>query len=296
MRRSGVRRVGACLVLLSGLPAGCAGLSGPGWKSDFPSPVSATAPPSAGPRTAASPQPPPAIKLASATADGAAPAPLPPPAPLSGMTELTPEALIDQVLARNPSLAQMVAAWQAAAARYPQVTSLDDPMLGTALAPAAVGQLGDGNRGYRIDLSQKLPGPGKLGLRGENARAALMARGLAEMLRLARAKGARMETLMGLSGLGDLALTCGSLNSRNMSLGIALGEGRTLDEVLAGRRAVTEGVPSAVSITTLAGRLGIEMPICSAVHSILHQGMPVREAMDLLLSRPQRPELDADHG
>jgi outer membrane protein TolC len=79
------------------------------------------------------------------------------------------EALIEQVLARNPSLPQMIAAWQAAVARYPQVTSLEDPMFGASLAPDAIGHLGDGNRGYRLELSQKYPWCGKLRLRGENA-------------------------------------------------------------------------------------------------------------------------------
>jgi outer membrane protein TolC len=85
--------------------------------------------------------------------------------------ELTVEALVQQVLARNPSLAQMTAAWQAASARYPQVTSLDDPMVGATIAPAGLGSQGDGSRGYRVEVSQKFPWCGKLALRGENARA-----------------------------------------------------------------------------------------------------------------------------
>jgi outer membrane protein TolC len=84
---------------------------------------------------------------------------------------LSVDALVAEVLARNPTLAQMVAAWRAAQARYPQVTSLDDPMLNTTLAPAGVGTIEDRNRGYRLDLSQKLPWCGKLALRGRNARA-----------------------------------------------------------------------------------------------------------------------------
>src|SRR6266511_1271175 len=91
--------------------------------------------------------------------------------PSTALSELQVEILVAGVLARNPSLAQMVAAWQAASARYPQVTSLDDPTFGVTLSPAAIGQLEDGNRGYRFDVSQKYPWPGKLRLRGENARA-----------------------------------------------------------------------------------------------------------------------------
>jgi outer membrane protein TolC len=88
--------------------------------------------------------------------------------PLGGLSELSAEALADQVIARNPSLAQMVAAWQAVAARYPQVTSLDDPMLGTMVAPASIGS-NDVDFGYRVELSQKFPLFGKRGFRGENA-------------------------------------------------------------------------------------------------------------------------------
>lgn len=121
---------------------------------------------------------------------------------------------------------------------------------------------------------------------GDNARAALITRGLAELGRLAVAKGAQRETVMGLSGLGDLTLTCSSLQSRNMSLGAALGEGRALADILAGRRAVTEGVHSAASVVDLAGRLGIDMPICAAVDAVLNHGKSVDAAIEDLLSRP----------
>jgi outer membrane protein TolC len=91
--------------------------------------------------------------------------------PFAGMSELSIDTLAEAVLARNPTLAQMVAAWKAAQARYPQVTSLDDPVLGTTLAPAGLGTTGDASNGYRFDLSQKLPWCGKLALRGENVQA-----------------------------------------------------------------------------------------------------------------------------
>jgi outer membrane protein TolC len=101
--------------------------------------------------------------------------PTPPPAsetaPFAAATELTVGALVQEVLARNPSLEQMVAAWEAAAARPAQVSSLDDPMFGGTAALAAIGQLGDGNRGYRLELAQKYPWPGKRALRGQSARA-----------------------------------------------------------------------------------------------------------------------------
>jgi glycerol-3-phosphate dehydrogenase (NAD(P)+) len=125
---------------------------------------------------------------------------------------------------------------------------------------------------------------------GDNARAALITRGLAEMVRLARAKGGRAETLMGLSGLGDLTLTCTALQSRNHSLGFALGEGRLLAEILGPRRSIAEGVSSAAAIAALARRLAIDMPIVAAVDAILHHGADIDEAIAGLLARPFRDE------
>ncbi|MFZ3035465.1 MAG: NAD(P)H-dependent glycerol-3-phosphate dehydrogenase, partial [Parvibaculum sp.] len=100
---------------------------------------------------------------------------------------------------------------------------------------------------------------------GASARAALTTRGFAEMTRLGLALGARAETLAGLSGLGDLVLTCNSPQSRNMSLGLALGEGQTLDAIMSSRNAVTEGVHSATAVVELAAMHKIEMPIAEAV-------------------------------
>ncbi|TWA67062.1 glycerol-3-phosphate dehydrogenase (NAD(P)+) [Azospirillum brasilense] len=125
---------------------------------------------------------------------------------------------------------------------------------------------------------------------GDNARAALITRGLAEITRLALALGGRPETLMGLSGLGDLTLTCSSLQSRNMSLGAALGAGRTLAEVLAERRSVAEGVYTAAAVVGLAGKKGVDMPLCAAVDAILNRGAGLDATIDGLLSRPFREE------
>lgn len=125
---------------------------------------------------------------------------------------------------------------------------------------------------------------------GDNARAALITRGLAEMMRLGMALGGRAETLMGLSGLGDLTLTCSSFQSRNMSLGAALGKGETLESILASRQTVAEGVPTAAAAVALAEKLGVEMPIASAVHAILYKGAGVEPTIEALLSRPRRPE------
>jgi len=131
---------------------------------------------------------------------------------------------------------------------------------------------------------------------GQNARAALITRGLAEMVRLAMAKGARSATCMGLSGLGDLMLTASSTQSRNYSLGVALGQGRALADILGERRSVAEGVDSAKSVTELAGRLGIDMPICRAVAGLVQGTETIDDVITGLLSRPFNVELGYDQG
>jgi len=125
---------------------------------------------------------------------------------------------------------------------------------------------------------------------GENARAALVTRGLAEVTRLAVAQGGHAETLSGLSGLGDLTLTCTGIASRNYTLGVALGEGHALADVLAARRSVTEGVHTAAAATGLARQAGVDMPIAEAVHAIVNGEAAVEEAIDGLLARPFRAE------
>jgi glycerol-3-phosphate dehydrogenase (NAD(P)+) len=125
---------------------------------------------------------------------------------------------------------------------------------------------------------------------GDNARAALITRGLAEMVRLGLAQGAQAETFRGLSGLGDLVLTCGAGQSRNHALGLALGHGHSLEAALAGRRSVVEGVATAAAAAELAARLGIEMPISEAVDAVLHRGVAIDEMTDRLLRRPYRSE------
>jgi len=125
---------------------------------------------------------------------------------------------------------------------------------------------------------------------GDNARAALITRGLSEMIRLGRAKGAEPETFRGLSGLGDLVLTCTGGQSRNYTLGAALGRGATLAAALAGRRSVVEGVATAAAVARLAARLEVEMPITAAVEGVLYRGMPIDTMIEALLSRPYRSE------
>jgi glycerol-3-phosphate dehydrogenase (NAD(P)+) len=127
---------------------------------------------------------------------------------------------------------------------------------------------------------------------GHNAQAALITRGLAEITRLAVAKGANPVSLMGLAGLGDLILTATSMMSRNFSLGVALGQGRTLAEVLGERRAVTEGVATARAARDFALKSGIDMPIAAAVAEVLFDGAEIAQTITDLLARPLRAERD----
>ena len=128
-----------------------------------------------------------------------------------------------------------------------------------------------------------------LGL-GSNPLAALITRGLAEMSRLAAAVGAEPETLTGLAGLGDLVLTCTGALSRNRQVGIELGKGRALGEILAGMRMVAEGLGTTAALLALAREAKVELPITEQVAAILHQGKPPREAIRDIMERPQRPE------
>jgi glycerol-3-phosphate dehydrogenase (NAD(P)+) len=128
-----------------------------------------------------------------------------------------------------------------------------------------------------------------LGL-GSNPVAALVTRGLAEMSRLSLALGARPETLSGLAGLGDLVLTCTGALSRNRQVGIELGKGRSLAEILAGMRMVAEGVDTAAALVALAGENNIELPLTAQVEAILHERKSPREAIRAIMERPQRKE------
>jgi len=121
---------------------------------------------------------------------------------------------------------------------------------------------------------------------GENAKAALITRGIAEMGRLAKALGADEKTLMGMCGFGDVMLTCSSMQSRNFSLGSMLGEGRTLDEIMAERQSVTEGVHTARALKKLAYGNAVDMPIAETVYKCLCENMPLNEASEQLLDRP----------
>ncbi len=129
---------------------------------------------------------------------------------------------------------------------------------------------------------------------GDSARAALITRGLVEISRLAVALGGRGETVMGLSGVGDVNLTCTSTRSRNYALGLALGSGETLESLMRGCITVAEGVATARAVTQLAARLRVDMPIATATHALLHEGADLESTIGAVLSRPFRGEAEGE--
>ncbi len=125
---------------------------------------------------------------------------------------------------------------------------------------------------------------------GANTRVALITRGLAEMMRLGVKLGAARETFMGLAGLGDLVLTCTDDQSRNRRLGLALGRGQTLQQAQDGIQQVVEGVLASRAVCAVAAHLSVDMPICREIHRVMHEGKPVREAVQELMGREMRSE------
>jgi glycerol-3-phosphate dehydrogenase (NAD(P)+) len=127
---------------------------------------------------------------------------------------------------------------------------------------------------------------------GDNTRATLITRGLAEMARLGVAMGGDPLTFAGLAGMGDLIATCSSKQSRNNSVGLALGRGQSIDEILASMNMVAEGVKSSPSVLDLAHRYGVEMPITEQVVAVCHEGRSAREALAALMSRSSKSEIE----
>src|SRR6266850_1216773 len=125
---------------------------------------------------------------------------------------------------------------------------------------------------------------------GSNSIAALITRGLAEMTRLALREGAKLETLMGLAGLGDLVLTCTGTLSRNRFVGQELGKGRSLEEITTGMHEIAEGVKTTLAVKRVADRLGVEMPITNQVHGVLYEKRSARDATNELMTRPLKEE------
>jgi glycerol-3-phosphate dehydrogenase (NAD(P)+) len=127
---------------------------------------------------------------------------------------------------------------------------------------------------------------------GANTRVALIARGLAEMMRLGVRLGAARETFMGLAGLGDLVLTCTDDQSRNRRFGMALGRGQSLSEAQHGIHQVVEGLPAARAVSEVARRLAVDMPICQEIYRVMHEGKPVQAAVQALMGREVRSETE----
>jgi glycerol-3-phosphate dehydrogenase (NAD(P)+) len=125
---------------------------------------------------------------------------------------------------------------------------------------------------------------------GESARAALVTRGLAEIGRLAVAMGGRRETLMGMCGMGDLMLTCSSMQSRNFSLGALMGQGQSLEQILGERKSVTEGIHTARAVMIMAKKAGVEMPISAMVERCIDGSLSVDAGIRLILERPLKAE------
>ena len=204
----------------------------------------------------------------------------------------------DVVAVSGPSFAAEVASGQptaivAACASHDAATLVQEAMSSAAFrvytTDDVVGvELGGALKNVMAVATGILDG---LGL-GYNPRAALMTRGLAEMTRLGVSLGARAETFAGLAGLGDLVLTCTGALSRNRALGVAIGQGQSLEEALAGKDSVAEGVLNAQSGKALADRSGVEMPIIDATYRILFEGQAPREAVTELMARELRAERD----
>lgn len=193
-----------------------------------------------------------------------------------------------EVAARQPT-ALVAAARQAEAARLVQCTFSSDEFRVYTHDDVTGVELGGALKNVMAIATGIAEG---LGL-GHNPRAALITRGLAEITRLGTALGASPLTFAGLAGLGDLVLTCTGALSRNRAVGLELGRGRTLDDVLATRETVAEGIITTESAHALAAREEIEMPIVTAVHRILFEGHPARRAIADLMTRELRAERDA---
>ncbi len=125
---------------------------------------------------------------------------------------------------------------------------------------------------------------------GANTRVAVITRGLAEMMRLGVALGAQRDTFMGLAGLGDLVLTCTDDQSRNRRFGLELAQGKTAEQALAAIGQVVEGYPAAKALHGVAAGAGVEMPLCEGIYRVLYEGMPARDAVRILMTRPIKSE------
>ncbi|TMA23994.1 MAG: NAD(P)-dependent glycerol-3-phosphate dehydrogenase [Deltaproteobacteria bacterium] len=190
-----------------------------------------------------------------------------------------------ETMKRMPTAVVVAATWERIARQVQRVFSNDYFRVYTSNDVAGV-ELGGSLKNVCAIAAGIADGMGF----GHNTRAAIITRGLAELVRLAVKKGANPITLSGLAGMGDLVLTCTGDLSRNRNVGLGLGRGQTLQEVLAGMTQVAEGVRTAKSANDLASKLQVEIPLHHAVYRILHEGLPVRQAMSQLLSRELKSE------
>ncbi len=207
--------------------------------------------------------------------------------PGSTVVALSGPSFATEVVNRQPT-AVVVASTDAAAARFAQDTFSSAHFRTYTHADVIGVEIGGALKNVMAVATGIAEG---LGL-GFNARAALITRGLAEMTRLGTRLGAEATTLAGLAGLGDLVLTCTGSLSRNRSVGVEVGRGSSLEEVLAGRETVAEGVVTTRSAQALAKREDVEMPIVDAVYRVLFDNHPPRDAIGALMSRELRSETD----
>jgi glycerol-3-phosphate dehydrogenase (NAD(P)+) len=207
--------------------------------------------------------------------------------PESTIIALSGPSFAAEVVNRQPT-AVVVASTQPEAARSAQATFSSSYFRTYTLSDVTGVEIGGALKNVMAVATGIAEG---LGL-GFNARAALITRGLAEMTRLGTKLGADPMTLAGLAGLGDLVLTCTGSLSRNRAVGVEVGKGATLDEVLSERETVAEGVVTTRSARALAERENVEMPIVEAVYRVLFDNHPPRDAIGALMSRELRSETD----
>ncbi|HEY3257785.1 MAG TPA: NAD(P)H-dependent glycerol-3-phosphate dehydrogenase [Gemmatimonadaceae bacterium] len=207
--------------------------------------------------------------------------------PGSTVVALSGPSFATEVVSRQPT-AVVVASVNAGAARFAQATFSSTHFRAYTHADVTGVEIGGALKNVMAVGTGIAQG---LGL-GFNAQAALITRGLAEMTRLGTRLGAEAGTLAGLAGLGDLVLTCTGSLSRNRSVGVEVGRGVPLEEVLAGRETVAEGVVTTRSARALAAREGVEMPIVETVYRVLFENHPPRDAIGALMSRELRSETD----
>jgi glycerol-3-phosphate dehydrogenase (NAD(P)+) len=201
------------------------------------------------------------------------------------ITCLSGPSFAKETVQRMPTAVVVASPWEKMAQRVQRAFSNDYFRVYTSMDVAGV-ELGGSLKNVCAIAAGISDGMGF----GSNTRAAIMTRGLAELVRLSVRKGANPLTLSGLAGMGDLVLTCTGELSRNRTVGLGLGRGQTLAQVLAGMTQVAEGVRTAKSVHDLAHKLGVEMPLHDAIYRILYENLPPKQALQILTSRELKSE------